>query len=207
MYRYIKRVVDIVLSILLIIVLIPIWIFIPIIIKLDSKGSIFYKSNRLGRDGCLFKMYKFRTMKENSIDLRNFDGSTYNAEDDERLTKIGKLLRKFSIDELPQILNVLKGDMSIIGPRPDLPDAIALYNKEEQRKLNVRPGITGYSQAFYRNAINASSKFQNDVYYVDHYSFLLDFKIFIKTINTVMSKKNIYIKEEEIRDENLTNRS
>lgn len=196
MYKYMKRIIDIVLSILLIVLLVPIWILIPIIILIDDKGSIYYKSNRLGKNGKIFRMYKFRTMKENSIDIRNADGSTYNSENDERLTKVGRLLRTLSIDELPQIFNVLKGDMSLIGPRPDLPDALDLYTDNEKRKLEVCPGITGYSQAYYRNEISASYKFKNDVYYVEHYSFLLDLKILFKTISTVITRKNIFVESE-----------
>lgn len=196
MYRYMKRIIDIVLSILLIVLLVPIWIFIPIIILIDDKGSVYYKSNRLGKNGKIFRMYKFRTMKENSADIRNADGSTYNSENDKRLTKIGKLLRTLSIDELPQIFNVLKGDMSLIGPRPDLPDALELYTDDEKIKLEVCPGITGYSQAYYRNEISASDKFRNDVYYVKHFSFLLDLKILFKTISTVIRRENIFIKSE-----------
>lgn len=196
MYKYVKRVLDIFLSIFLIILLIPIWILIPVIISLDSKGRVLYMSTRLGENGKFFTMYKFRTMKENSIDIRNADGSTYNSENDERLTNIGKILRTFSIDELPQIFNVLKGDMSLIGPRPDLPDALDLYTDNEKRKLEVRPGITGYSQAYYRNSINITEKFKNDVYYVEHYSFLLDLKILFKTISTVITRKNIFVESE-----------
>lgn len=196
MYRYMKRIIDIVLSILLIVLLVPIWIFIPIIILIDDKGSVYYKSNRLGKNGKIFRMYKFRTMKENSADIRNADGSTYNSENDKRLTKIGKLLRTLSIDELPQIFNVLKGDMSLIGPRPDLPDALELYTDDEKIKLEVCPGITGYSQAYYRNEISASDKFRNDVYYAKHFSFLLDLKILFKTISTVIRRENIFIKSE-----------
>ena len=153
--------------------------------------------------GKIFKMYKFRSMKENSQDIRNEDGSTYNGEDDPRVTKIGKLLRKTSLDETPQILNVLKGDMSIIGPRPDLPEHLEKYEENEIRKLEVRPGITGYNQAYYRNSVSWRERIQNDIYYIDHLNFMLDIKIIFKTIYTVVFHKGIYIenpnkeKEEE----------
>lgn len=148
-------------------------------------------------------MYKFRSMKENSQDIRNEDGSTYNGEDDPRVTKIGKILRKTSLDEIPQILNVLKGDMSVIGPRPDLPEHLEQYEENENRKLEVRPGITGYNQAYYRNSVSWRERIQNDIYYIDHLNFMLDIKIIFKTIYTVILHKGIYIenpnkeKEEE----------
>lgn len=143
MYRYlIKRFLDIILAIILIPLLVVIVILIGPLINLEDGGRIFYISKRLGKSGKVFEMYKFRTMKENSRDIRNADGSTFNSQNDPRVTKIGRILRRTSIDELPQIINVLKGDMSFIGPRPDLPEHIMLYTKEEKRKLKVKPGIT-----------------------------------------------------------------
>lgn len=143
MYKYlIKRILDIILAILLLPFLFVTTILIAPLIYLEDGGSIFYNSKRLGKNGKVFIMYKFRTMKENAKDIRNADGSTYNSIYDPRVTKIGKVLRRTSIDEIPQIINVLKGDMSFIGPRPDLPEHIMLYTNEEKRKLKVRPGIT-----------------------------------------------------------------
>ncbi len=143
MYKYlIKRILDIILAILLLPFLFVTTILIAPLIYLEDGGSIFYNSKRLGKNGKVFIMYKFRTMKENARDIRNADGSTYNSIYDPRVTKIGKVLRRTSIDEIPQIINVLKGDMSFIGPRPDLPEHIMLYTNEEKRKLKVRPGIT-----------------------------------------------------------------
>ena len=143
MYKYlIKRILDIILAILLLPFLFVTTILIAPLIYLEDGGRIFYNSKRLGKNGKVFIMYKFRTMKENARDIRNADGSTYNSIYDPRVTKIGKVLRRTSIDEIPQIINVLKGDMSFIGPRPDLPEHIMLYTNEEKRKLKVRPGIT-----------------------------------------------------------------
>ena len=143
MYKYlIKRILDIILAILLLPFLFVTTILIAPLIYLEDGGSIFYNSKRLGKNGKVFIMYKFRTMKENARDIRNADGSTYNSIYDPRVTKIGKVLRRTSIDEIPQIINVIKGDMSFIGPRPDLPEHIMLYTNEEKRKLKVRPGIT-----------------------------------------------------------------
>jgi len=137
-------------------------------------------------------------MIKNAPDIRLGDGSTYNSDDDPRLTKIGLILRKTSIDELPQIINVLLGDMSFIGPRPDPIDWLERYTDEERIFLKVRPGITGYNQAYYRNSADGKQKIINDVHYAKNISFLLDIKILIKTIETVVLKKNINIQKERI---------
>ena len=151
--KYFKRILDLALAI----IALPIWFIILIVIGpliyFEDKGPIFYNAPRLGKNGKIFKMYKFRSMKVNAPDIRNEDGSTFNSEDDPRLTKVGRILRKTSIDEIPQVLNVLKGDMSFIGPRPDLPEHKNYYEGNEIRKLEVKPWITGYNQAYYRNAI------------------------------------------------------
>ena len=155
MYRiFLKRFLDIIFSIVIMPFFLIVLLIIGPIIFLEDKGKIFYNAARLGKNGKVFKMYKFRSMKEKSKDIRNEDGSTYNGEDDPRVTKIGKILRKTSIDELPQIINVLKGDMSFIGPRPDLPEHMKMYKRKQKRKLEVRPGITGYNQAYYRNSVD-----------------------------------------------------
>ena len=125
------------------------------------------------------------------------DGSTYNGADDPRMTKIGAFMRKTSLDEFPQFLNVLKGDMSIIGPRPDLDSEMALYQGDEGRKLEVTPGITGYAQAYGRNSLPWHDRLALDVYYVDHLSFLLDVKIFFKTFATVFKQEGIYVEQED----------
>lgn len=192
MYKNIvKRLIDIFGAIILIPLLTATVVLIGPLITAEDKGSIFFISKRLGQNGKIFKMYKFRTMRINATDIRNIDGSTYNSKDDERITKIGKFLRNMSIDELPQVINVLIGDMSLIGPRPDLPDAIYRYSPDEKKKLLVRPGITGYSQAYYRNSISAKEKYYYDLYYVDNLSFKLDTIIVLKTLKTVVLAKNI----------------
>lgn len=191
-----KRIIDICIAILFIPFYILIFIIIAPIIYFDDKGSVFYNAERLGKNGKIFKMYKFRTMKINSEDIRNEDGSTYNGESDPRVTKIGRVLRKTSIDEIPQILNVLKGDMSLVGPRPDLPEHIKQYKGNETRKLEVRPGITGYNQAYYRNSIEWKERIKNDVYYIDNISFIMDAKIILKTILTVFKREGVYIIKE-----------
>ena len=166
------------------IVLVPFYFFM-------DRGPMFYSGMRLGRYGKPFPMHKFRSMKVNAPDIRLKDGSTYNGDDDPRVTSLGRFLRKTSLDEIPQILNVLKGDMSWIGPRPDPLDWLDKYKEEEREFLNVRPGITGYNQAYYRNSADAQEKIDNDVYYAKHISFALDVKIIIKTIKTVLFRENV----------------
>lgn len=197
MYKlFLKRILDLLLSIILIPIIVVIGIPVALLIFFDDKGPIFYNGERLGKNGKIFKMYKFRTMKVNSKDIRNKDGSTFNGENDPRLTKIGKILRKTSIDELPQIINVIKGDMSLVGPRPDLLEHINLYTKKERKKLLVSPGITGYNQAYFRNSITWKKRLKNDVYYVENLSFILDLKILFNTIKMVIRKDGVYIEKK-----------
>ncbi len=193
LYRYLfKPLLDFLAALLCLPVLVLLILVVGWLIRREDGGPVFYLSQRLGRQGRLFRMYKFRTMQVNAPDLRNPDGSTFSAEEDPRLTRIGRILRKTSLDELPQILNVLKGEMSFIGPRPDLPGALDRYTDIERKKLDVRPGISGYSQAYARNAATMKEKFAADVFYVDHLSGLLDLKIFLKTLESVIRRKNIY---------------
>lgn len=201
MYKKIgKRLIDLVISIIGLPFFGIIFIIFAPIIKLTDNGPVFYNAERLGWKGKVYKMYKFRSMRVNAPDIRNADGSTYNGDDDPRVTKIGRIMRKTSVDETPQILNVLKGDMSIIGPRPFVTTHYEGYDKlDEKRKkrLEVRPGITGYSQAYYRNSIGQQEKIDNDCYYVDHVSLGLDVKIFFQTIRSVLKRENIYVDSAE----------
>lgn len=192
MYKFFKRVLDLLLSLILLPLMILVTIVIGPIIYFSDRGSIFYLSKRIGKRGRIFNMYKFRSMKMNAPDIRNSDKSTFNGVNDSRVTRIGKFIRKLSIDEIPQLINVIKGDMSFIGPRPNM--ATTLYADLDQirkERLEVKPGITGYSQAYFRNSISAIEKYKNDVFYVNNISFLLDVKIFFKTIISVVFAKNI----------------
>ncbi|EOU2023415.1 sugar transferase [Clostridium perfringens] len=200
-----KRLVDILLSIPGLILLGILIIPISILIYLEDKGPIFYNGARLGKNGEIFYMYKFRSMKVNAPDIRQADGSTFNSEDDPRLTKVGKFLRKTSLDEAPQVLNVFKGDMSVIGPRPDLPEHKAIYVGNESRKLEIKPGISGYSQAYFRNSIPWKEKIQNDIYYIDNMSFTLDVKIFIKTAFGVLKSEGIFIEQKNSNENEVKN--
>ena len=190
--HFFKRIIDIVLTLLAL----PFWlvVFIPvsIAIKIDDGGPIFYKSARVGKDFKKFGMYKFRSMKVNAPDLRNADGGTYNAADDPRVTKVGKFLRETSLDETPQLLKIIKGDMSIIGPRAGDWESVDTYEEDEKDKCKVVPGLTGYCQAYYRNNASVREKRLKDAWYANHVSFMLDLKIFFKTIVTVLKHENLY---------------
>lgn len=202
MYRhFFKRIIDILISLVGLVIFALLSLVLGPIIYFTDKGPIFYNANRIGLKGNLFKMYKFRSMYVNAPDIRNEDGSTYNADDDPRVTPIGRFMRKTSLDEFPQFLNVFLGDMSIIGPRPDPPDDIYIYTEEQKQKLNVKPGITGYNQAYYRNSVLQDEKFANDVYYAKHISFILDCKIFFKTILVVLKHDNVYNDASPMRKE------
>jgi lipopolysaccharide/colanic/teichoic acid biosynthesis glycosyltransferase len=203
--RVVKRLLDIVLSLIALPFVALAFVVIAPLIYREDKGSVFYNAPRIGRGGKSFIMYKFRSMRMGAPDLKMPDGSTYNAADDPRQTRMGAFLRKTSLDELPQILNVLKGDMSFIGPRPDLADEIGLYRGEEGRKLEVRPGISGYAQVYGRNAIVWHDRLALDVYYVNHQSFLLDVRIFFRTFAVVFSQKGIYVEPVDENNEKKEN--
>lgn len=191
--KFIKRFLDIAISICILPAFLVIYIVVAPIILITDGRPVFYTANRIGKDGKIYKMYKFRSMKNNAPDIRMEDGSTYNAADDPRVTKIGRILRATSIDEIPQILNVLKGDMSFIGPRPFVPViGKKCLDKDFTDRLKVRPGITGYTQAYYRNAISQNEKIKLDAIYARKVTFINDIKILLKTIDTVVHRKNIY---------------
>lgn len=195
MYRlFVKRLLDIVISLVALpFVCLVILVMAPFI-YFEDKGPVFYNATRRGKDGKEFKMFKLRSMYVNSPNLKNADGSTFNSENDARVTKVGRFMRKTSVDELPQILNVLIGDMSFIGPRPTLPNVpYESLPDMSKKRLQIRPGITGYVQAYYRNSIGQEEKIRLACYYVDHISFVMDIKIVFKTIASVLKRENIYV--------------
>ena len=194
--RIIKRLIDLFASLSLLPFFCLVYILLAPFYFMMDRGAMFYSGKRLGQYGKPFPMHKFRSMKVNAPDIRLKDGSTYNGDDDPRVTKLGKFLRKTSLDEIPQILNVLKGDMSLIGPRPDPLDWLDKYKEEEKVFLNVKPGITGYNQAYFRNSADAQEKINNDVYYAKNISFWLDVKIILKTVKTVLFRENINVTRE-----------
>lgn len=196
MYRhFFKRLLDIILSLIGMPFFLVLLIFIGPIIYFSDKGNIFYVAKRLGKNGKVFNMYKFRSMKINAPDIRNEDGSTFNSDDDPRLTKIGKILRKTSIDEIPQIINVFLGTMSFIGPRPDLDSQIIYYDMEKETKFNIKPGITGYAQVNGRNDISWNEKNELDRFYAKNLNLYLDIKIFFKTIYKVLKREGVNKKD------------
>ena len=197
--KFFKRLIDVFISFFVCLALVPICAIIGILIKKDDGGAVFYKAERLGVNGKVFKMYKFRSMKENAPDIRNEDGTTYSAEDDPRLTKIGKKLRETSIDELPQFFNVLKGEMSILGPRPDPPEWYEINSGDMRVKYTVKPGISGYTQAYYRNTLPLDEKNKCDVFYANNVSFKLDVKVFFQPITTILSHSDIYRNEDSLK--------
>lgn len=193
MYKqFFKRIFDIIIGLLAFpFVLLLILVLGPIIYFTD-RGPIFYNGPRIGLGGKVFKMCKFRSMRVNAPDLRTADGSTYNGDDDPRVTKIGRFMRKTSLDEIPQFLNVLAGQMSFVGNRPDTPRMLDVYTDEQKKWLFItKPGITGYSQAYYRNSTTCEEKIANDIYYAKNESFSLDVKIIFRTIRTVLFRENI----------------
>ena len=186
MYKYFKRIIDFVASLTALIILSPLMVLSAVLVKFGDGGSVFFKQRRPGKDGKIFTVYKFRTMSEKTEDENGRELS-----DVERMTKIGSFLRKTSLDELPQLFNVLKGDMSFIGPRPLLCEYLELYTPYQMRRHEVLPGISGLAQVNGRNAITWEEKFDYDVYYVDHMSFWLDLKIIFKTIKNTLKRADI----------------
>ena len=198
MYQHVfKRLLDIVIGVIALVPVCLVILIFGIAIKLEDRGPVFYNAPRVGKDGRDFIMYKLRSMRVNAPDLIMEDGSTYNGADDPRMTKVGALLRKTSLDELPQFLNVLKGDMSVIGPRPDLRRETELYTGEEGLKLTVKPGITGYAAVMGRNSLPWHDRLALDVYYVKHISFALDAKVFFRTFATVFKQEGIYVEGDD----------
>ena len=190
MYKYLKRFLDFVVSFLMLILLSPLLLLVSILIKIDSRGPIIFKQDRLGKNGKVFKIYKFRSMVINAE-----KHGVYEAKNDPRVTRVGRIIRKLSIDELPQLINIIKGDMSIIGPRPTLtyhPWPYEEYNEFQKQRFNVRPGITGWAQINGRKEVEWNKRIELDVYYVKNLSFFLDLKIVFKTIYKVLFMKDNY---------------
>lgn len=186
MYRkFFKRVIDIFLSGFALLILSPLFILLAIMVRVKLGSPVFFKQQRPGKNEKVFTMYKFRTM----TDKKDEEGNL--LPDEKRLTKFGNFLRATSLDELPEIWNIFKGDMSIVGPRPLLVQYLPLYNEFQKRRHEVKPGLTGHAQVSGRNAISWDEKFKKDIEYIDNISFWLDVKIFFKTIKKVLKKDDI----------------
>lgn len=192
----IKRIIDILLCVIILPLLLLITLPIAIAIKIEDGGPVFYKSRRLGKGFKEFNMLKFRSMYANAPDLRNDDGSTYNSKTDNRVTKVGRIIRETSLDELPQCFNVILGHMSLVGPRAGDVESKDTYEDDEKDKLLVRPGITGYTQAYYRNNLSVREKRLYDAWYAHNVSMWLDIKILFKTVTTVLKRENVYTNNE-----------
>jgi len=193
--KVVKRFFDILIGLVALPFLAIVVLFVGIAIKLDDGGPVFYRAKRIGKDSKIFDMYKFRSMIVNAPNWTNADGSTYNAPDDDRVTKVGKFIRKTSIDELPQFFNVLIGNMTFIGPRASGAGALGNYQPDEVAKMDVKPGITGYTQAYHRNGLSVREKRLQDAWYANNVTFWLDVKIFFKTFATVLTSREVYTNE------------
>lgn len=192
---YLKRLFDFLFSALMIVVLSPLLLVLGVLVRIFLGSPVLFSQERPGKDEKIFMLYKFRTM----TDKRDVHGNL--LPDEDRLTKFGKILRSTSLDELPELLNILKGDMSFIGPRPLLVRYLDRYNETQRRRHEVRPGMTGLAQVKGRNQLSWEQKFEYDVWYVDNVSFGLDFKVFLQTIGMVLSRKGISSTSSETMEE------
>lgn len=190
-----KRIFDLLVSIILLLLFFPILIIIGIIILIKGRPPILFKQPRLGYKGKIFKLYKFRTMR-NSV-----NSSNNHVDDQKRITSVGRFLRKTSLDELPELINVLLGDMSLVGPRPLLVQYQKRYDKFQKRRHEVKPGITGLAQINGRNILSWEERFAYDIQYIDNYSFLLDITILLRTVGQVLTMRGISPEKEEIMPE------
>ncbi|KKY00542.1 multidrug MFS transporter [Paraclostridium benzoelyticum] len=197
-YYFVKRFIDIILSCIGIIILSPVMIIIAIAIKIeDPKGKVFFKQQRNGKNGKLFEMYKFRSMVYNAENIlsdimknNEMDGPVFKIKDDPRITKVGRFIRKTSLDELPQLINVIKGDMSLVGPRPPIPREVEQYNEYQMQRLLVKPGLTCIWQVSGRNEIGFDEWVDLDLKYIKDRSIYLDLKLILKTIPALLGDKN-----------------
>lgn len=189
-----KRIFDVIVSSLLLLVLSPLLLIMFVLIKYKLGSPVLFKQKRPGLNGKIFEIYKFRTM------TNEVDENGHLLPNEKRLTEFGKLVRKTSLDELPQLFNVVKGDISLVGPRPLLVDYLELYTHEQARRHEVRPGITGWAQVNGRNAISWKEKFEHDVWYVDNQSFLLDMKILLMTVKKVFKSEGINANSDKMVD-------
>lgn len=199
LYEVIKRLIDVICSFIGVVILSPLFIIIAIIIKITSKGPVFFSQKRVGKKGKEFDMYKFRSMVVNAEELKEklaaqneMSGPMFKMKDDPRVTKVGKIIRKTSIDELPQLWNVLKGDMSLVGPRPSLPKEVDKFEKWMHKRLEVKPGLTCYWQVSGRNNIDFEDWMKLDIRYVEERSTWIDIKLIFKTVRVLFGDKNAH---------------
>lgn len=193
---FIKRIIDVILSLIGIVILSPLLLLIVILIKLDSNGPAIFKQVRVGKNGKEFSIFKFRTMVPDAekksklkIDADSIDNFIFQSKNDSRVTKVGKFLRKSSLDELPQLFNVVNGTMSLVGPRPEIPDVVRYYPESYKKRLSVLPGITGLAQVSGRGEIELGKTVSYDIQYIDSFSIWLDIKILFKTVFSVFKQE------------------
>lgn len=196
---FVKRFFDLIFSLIIFVILSPLFLLLMLWIKLDSKGEAVFKQTRIGLNGKPFTIYKFRTMIKNADKMFNkdlnretLDNFVFQEKEDPRITRSGKFLRKTSLDELPQLINIIKGDMSLIGPRPEIPDIANLYNDYEKIRLLVKPGVSGLAQVNGRGNLELKETIKYDVTYVEKFSLLVDIKIFFKTFKVVLLREGAY---------------
>ncbi len=187
--RFLKRATDIVVSVIGLVLLAPVFFAIAVAIKLDSPGPVFFRQERVGKDGRIFRIFKFRTMVQNATE---HPLGYHTNEQDPRVTRVGRFLRAYSLDELPQFFNILAGEMSLVGPRPTLPYQVEKYNDFQRRRLQVPPGVTGLAQIDGRNQLTWPQRIERDVWYVDHWSYGLDLKILWQTVGVVLRREGVY---------------
>ncbi len=195
--KYIKKIIDKLISTVSLVILSPVFLIIAICIKLESKGPVFFIHKRIGKNGKKIGMYKFRTMVPNAEELiKKFTPEqmkefkeNFKLENDPRITKVGKILRKTSLDELPQLINILKGELSIIGPRPVIGEELEKYGENKEKFLSVTPGLTGYWAANGRSNTSYDERMKMELYYIDNMSWKMDIKVFFKTIISVLKKE------------------
>jgi lipopolysaccharide/colanic/teichoic acid biosynthesis glycosyltransferase len=194
-----KRAFDLMASLAAVVLLSPVFAAVALAIRVTSPGPVLFRALRAGVDGRTFGMLKFRTMQPGAPDLRNPDGSTFNAADDPRVTRVGAWLRRTSLDELPQLWNVIRGEMSLVGPRPDLPDQLALYSTADRERLRVRPGITGLAQVRGRNRLSWEQRRQIDLEYVASHTMWLDLSILARTVPGVLFGRGVFTATDDER--------
>jgi exopolysaccharide biosynthesis polyprenyl glycosylphosphotransferase len=197
--RFLKRSIDLLGACVLLITMIPVWLLTSILIRLESKGSVIYSQERIGKGAKPFRCFKFRSMyqdadaqKEDLAALNEAQGPLFKIRNDPRRTKVGRFIRKFSIDELPQLINVFKGEMSLVGPRPPLPSEVDQYEKWQRKRFEVLPGLTGLAQISGRSDLLFDETLRFDFYYIEHWSPLVDLKIMLKTIPKVILGRGAY---------------
>ena len=201
MQSSIKRLMDLVVAGLALVCFSPLLLLITLTVRLTSPGPALFRQQRLGKDGTPFTLYKFRTMYHGVAQVKAPDGSNVVVKDDPRITPVGRFLRAYSLDELPQLLNVLRGEMSLIGPRPDQVEHVAFYVEDDKRKLAMKPGMTGLAMVRGRNTLPWKERVRLDVWYVDHYSLWLDVKTLLKTIPVLLFRQGVYVEPQTLNSE------